>query len=427
MAGLDTRGAFDGFTQGFGMMQSYKDGQDRKEYMKQQQGMQQRGLEMREQEFSAQQDDRQKKSDQEQIAQFYNGWSSGIEAPITPELEQAFERNKLSDPRHLFKPETEAAVQYADGLSKGEGSLFSQDTVNHMNSFYEPRVNRGAGGKKRLSGIYPGQKEGSFVFELEVEDEQGNKRNAPMTMNRGMEGDDDEVAQYEIDQAIGPVMGAKSIYQALGDNREKMMTYLRSSGFLPQEEAGWEEVKGPGGSILQRNTKTGELKNVLGRAPQQGGGSSGGMISPTSQQKNYAFLTSALGMSEEEAYKASFGGTGAVAGRVSGEVTAGISLLNAQIKEIDSKINGVAGRMLSEEERAALTEQREGLAAQRQSLAQNAGLVPGAPNAQQGAQAPIQEASRPQQQQQQLQPGHIEDGFEFTGGDPADPNNWRQK
>ena len=188
MAGLDTRGAFDGFVQGFNMVEGYNQRREAGARADQQMAMQERGLKMREQEFAAQQDDRQQKQDQQQIAQFYTGWASGVEAPITPELEQAFERNKMADPRHLFRPETEAAVQYADRLSKGEGSLFSQETVKHMNDFYAPRVNRGNGGKKRLAGMYPGQKEGSFVFELEVEDEQVGKRLAPMTVNRGISG-----------------------------------------------------------------------------------------------------------------------------------------------------------------------------------------------------------------------------------------------
>lgn len=384
MAGLDTRGAFDGFVQGFGMMQNYRDGQDRKEYIKQQQDMQQRGLDMREQEFAAQQGDRQKQQDQQQISQFYNGWASGIEAPITPELEQAFERNPMHNPRHLFKPETEAAVQYADKLSKGEGSLFSNETVNAMNDFYAPRVNRGSGGKKRLAGMYPGQKEGSFVFELEVEDEQGNKRLAPMTMNRGVEGDDDEVAQYDIDQAIGPVMGAKSIYQALGDNREKMMGYLRSSGFLPKSDASWEQVAGPDGAIMQRNTATGEMKSLLGRKADPRATAAG---SPTSKQKDYYFLKENLGMDDEAAYQSAFGGTGAVNGRVPDGVKLGLSLLNAQIKEVDSKLTGKEGMMLEDDQREALQQQHAELTERRASLAQSNGLA-GVPKKQQTAKQP---------------------------------------
>ena len=371
MAGLDTRGAFDGFVKGFGMMQNYTDSKDRKAYMQEQQAMQQRGLEMREQEFAGQQEDRQSQKDQQQIAQFYNGWSNGIEAPITPELEKAFERNKLSDPRHLFKPETEAAIQYADKLSSGEGSLFSQDTVDAMNNFYAPRVSRGDGGKKRLSGIYPGQKDGSFVFELEIEDEQGQKRLAPMTVNRGVAGQDDEVAQYDIDQAIGPVMGAKSIYQALGDNREKMMGYLRSSGFLPQEEAGWEEVKGPGGSILQRNTKTGELKNVLGRAPQQGGGA-GGLYAPSSDVKTLEYLK-ASGMSDKEARDELVrlkrgGGDG-----ISASDRYRISHITNLIKEVDKQLEGFP----KDDVKQQLMAQRQELVRARDQAASELGLMGG--------------------------------------------------
>ena len=393
MAGLDTRGAFDGFVKGFGMMQNYTDSKDRKAYMQEQQAMQQRGLEMREQEFAGQQEDRQSQKDQQQIAQFYNGWSNGIEAPITPELEKAFERNKLSDPRHLFKPETEAAIQYADKLSSGEGSLFSQDTVDAMNNFYAPRVSRGDGGKKRLAGIYPGQKDGSFVFELEIEDEQGQKRLAPMTVNRGVAGQDDEVAQYDIDQAIGPVMGAKSIYKALGDNREKMMGYLRSSGFLPQEEAGWEEVKGPGGSILQRNTKTGELKNVLGRAPQQGGGAGGLSYAPSSDVKTLEYLK-ASGMSDKEARDELVrlkrgGGDG-----ISASDRYRISHITNLIKEVDKQLEGFPEADVKQQ----LMAQRQELVRARDQAASELGLMGGQqqPSQQQGAeqQSPVDDEIR---------------------------------
>ncbi len=393
MAGLDTRGAFDGFVQGFNMVEGYNQRKEAGARADQQVAMQERGLDMREQEFAAQQEAQQRQQDEQHIAQFYTGWASGIEAPISPDLEQAFERNKMADPRHLFNPKTEAAVQYADKLSSGEGRLFSQQTVDHMNDFYAPRVSRGGGGKKRLAGMYPGQKEGSFVFELEVEDEQGNKRLAPMTVNRGLEGEDDEVAQYEIDQAIGPVMGARSIYQALGENREKMLGYLRSSGYLPKEEERWEQVDGPDGSILQRNSATGEMKSVIGRPRVAGGGSAGGL---TSQQKNYHFLRDTMNLPDEQAYQAAFGGTGAVTGKVPDGVKTGLSLLNAQIKEVDAKLNGKNGLMLADEERIALEQERADLGQRRASLAQNAGLA-GVPKkkAEAGQEAPKPAPKKP--------------------------------
>lgn len=413
MAGLDTRGAFDGFVQGFNMMDAYNHRKASSARADQQVQMQQRGLDMREQEFAAQQDDRQKQQDQQQIAQFYTGWASGIDAPITPELEQAFERNKLADPRHLFRPETEAAVQYADKLAKGEGSLFSKQTVDAMNDFYAPRVNRGNGGKKRLAGMYPGQKDGSFVFELEVEDEQGNKRLAPMTVNRGLEGEDDEVAQYEIDQAIGPVMGAKSIYQALGQNREKMLGYLRSSGYLPKEADRWEQVEGPDGAILQRNSRTGEMKSVVGRKS----AGAGGAYAPSSDVKTLEYLK-ANGMSDQQArdelVRLKRGGS-------DGSISAGdryrVTFLTNQIKEIDSQLEAFP----DPEAEAALRQQREQLVQARQGLASDLGLA-GVPGQQQARQEP-----KPSQPQQGPKVGHVEDGYEFLGGDPANPENWSKK
>jgi len=415
MAGLDTRGAMDGFTQGFGLMQNYQDSKDRKAYLQQRQDMEQRGLQMREQEFAAGQEDRRSQQDQQQIAQFYTGWASGIEAPITPELEQVFERNKMADPRHLFNPKTEAAVQYADKLSSGEGTLFSKQTVDAMNDFYAPRVNRGNGGKKRLAGMYPGQKEGSFVFELEVEDEQGNKRLAPMTVNRGLEGEDDEVAQYEIDQAIAPVMGAKSIYQALGQNRDKMLGYLRSSGYLPQEAERWERVEGPDGAILQRNTATGEMKSVVGR---KSAGGAGGAYAPSSDVKTLEYLK-ANGMSDQQARDELVrlkrgGGDGISAGD-----RYRVTFLTSQIKEIDSQLDAFP----DPEAEAALRQQREQLVQARQALASQLGLagVPG--------QGQPEQAQQPAAQAQASAPkvGHVEDGYEFLGGDPANPENWRKK
>ncbi len=454
MAGLDTRGAFDGFTQGFGMMQNYKDGQDRKEYMKQQQGMQQRGLEMREQEFSAQQEQRQKQNDQQYITQFWGRASPLLEAGQNDpealkqlqgmfedeEAKSVFSRNKLANPLHILNPKTVAAASYADKLASGEGQLFSEQTAQAMGDYFDPVVNRMPGRKTRIANLYPGSTPETVTFDLGVtltdglEGVEQPEYNAGMTVNRGIAGEDDEIMEVPIEEMIKRVQGGRIIYQELGPERLAMaQASLRAMGYLPKEETRYEDVDGPGGSILQRSSSDNKLTSVVGRERQAGG--AGGLGNPTSQQKNYAFLTRALGMSEEEAYKASFGGTGAVTGRVPGEVTAGISFFNAQIKEIDSKINGVAGRMLPKEELAALTEQREGLAAQRQSLAQNARLVPGAPSAQQGMQIPEQQAAQPQQQPepqaqtqaQMPQPGHIEDGFEFLGGDPADPANWRQQ
>ncbi|MGP3789756.1 hypothetical protein [Pseudomonas sp. B392_1p] len=420
MSGLDTRGAFDGFVQGFGLVENFKQRKADNARADQQMAMQERGLQMREQEFAAQQQQRQSQQDQQQIAQFYQGWSSGIEAPITPELEQAFERNKLADPRHLFNPKTEAAVQYADRLAQGEGSLFSQQTVDAMNDFYGPRVSRGSGGKKRLAGMYPGQKDGTFVFELEVEDERGGKRLAPMTVNRGTADEDDEVAQYEIDQAIGPVMGAKSLYQALGQNRDKMLGYLQASGYLPKTES-WEQVEGPDGAVLQRNSRTGEMKSVIGR---KNDGAGSAAFAPSNDVKTLQWLMSPQGggltndEARDELVRLKRGGG-------EGSISAGdryrVTFLTNQIKEIDSQLEAFPGP----EAEAALRQQRGQLVQARQALASDLGLA-GVP-AQPEPQGQPARQGQPKSPQQAPQPGQVEDGFLFLGGDPADPENWSKQ
>lgn len=312
MAGLDTRGMMDGFAQGFGLMQNYQDGKDRKAYLQQQQDMQQRGLDMREQEFAAQQEDRREQKDL-QFAQ--NWWQQAAIAsetqnpdmfPVWDEQTQVrLGRSGMLNPAHLLRPETEAAVQYADKLANGEGSLFSKQTVEAMNDFYAPRVSLGNGGKKRLAGMYPGQKEGSFVFELEVEDEQGNKRLAPMTVNRGIAGEDDEIAQYSIEDAIKPVMGVKQLYGAFGKNMDFVRKMGQMQGWLPKAAETWEQVQGPGGSLLQRNAVTGEMKALVGRESRDSAAAAASQ--PSAARKQYNELIE-LGESPDNARKLAYGG-----------------------------------------------------------------------------------------------------------------------
>ncbi len=139
---------------------------------------------------------------------------------------------------------------------------------------------------------------------------------SPMTINRGIAGEDDEIMEVPIEEMIKRVQGARMIYQDLGPERlQRAQASLRAMGYLPKEEAKWEQVAGPDGSILQRNSATGEMKSVIGR-PRVSGSAGGAYGSPTSQQKNYLFLRDTLNLSDEEAYQAAFGGTSAVNQRV---------------------------------------------------------------------------------------------------------------
>jgi len=436
MAGLDTRGVFDGFAQGFGLVDNYLNNKAADERANRQQDMHERGLQMREQEFAAQQEDQRRQQDQQLIGQFYSGWSNGIEAPMTEELDRAFKRNPMADPRHLFNPKTEAAVQYADKLASGEGNLFSKETADHMHNFFQPRIDRMPGRSTRLAGLYPGQREGTLAFEVGVTPKGGldgvdsKEYFAPVTVNRGVAGQDDEVAQYGIDQMIAPVMGAKQIYQALNQHKDKMLGYLQGVGYLPKGEK-WEQVQGPDGSVLQRNSVTGELKSVLGREPRLGM-AGGGAYAPSSDVKTLQWLMAPEGgnldaqAARNELVRMKRGGA-------DGGISAGdryrIDFLGKQIKEIDSQL---ASMTASPEEETALQQQRAQLVAQRNNMAGQLGLT-GAPiqSAQEQRQsATTQQRKAPQANQQQpaaLQAGHIEDGYEFLGGDPANPESWRKK
>lgn len=391
MAGLDTRGAFDGFVQGFGMMQSYQDGKDRKEYMKQQQGMQQRNFDMREQEFAAQQEDRQKKNDQQYITQFYERTMPLMQDADNPEslkmLTAMFEdeeastvlgRNKLADMRHLFNPKTIAAAQYAGELGKGEGQLFSDKTASAMNDYFSPEVNRMPGRRTRINGVYPGQQEGTMAFDLGItpigdDGAEGEEYFGPMTSKRGVQGEDDDIMQVPIEQMIQKVKGSQAIYEALGPEKiAQIQKSLRNMGYLAPEEAKWEDIQGPGGSIQQRNTVTGEMKNVLGRAPvvtRSGGGADGSK--PTTKQNDYNFLIS-QGKSPAEAERLTFGDGNSE--RVSGKAAAAMSFVNTQIREIDGTLSS-GGYGIPADERAALEQQRAKLIEQRKSIAQNAGIL----------------------------------------------------
>jgi len=419
MAGMDTRGVMDGFAQGFGLVDSYLNNKAADERSSRQQAMYERGLQMREQEFSAQQADQQRQQDQQLIGQFYSGWSNGIEAPMTEELDQAFKRNPMADPRHLFNSKTEAAVQYADKLASGEGNLFSKETADHMHNFFQPRVDRMPGRSTRLAGLYPGQLEGTLAFEVGVTPKGGldgvdqKEYFAPVTVNRGVAGQDDEVAQYGIDQVIAPVMGAKQIYQALSQNRDKMLGYLQGVGYLPKGEQ-WQRVAGPDGAIFLRN-QHGDEKLLLGREPHLGLAGYGA-YAPSSDVKTLQWLMGPEGgnldaqAARNELVRMKRGGAD---GGISTGDRYRVSYLTDQIKEIDSQLQTATDAGIE----ADLKRQRQQLIGARNDLASQLGLT-GAPG-QASQQKPPPAAIPPA--------GHVEDGYEFLGGDPANPESWRKK
>ena len=155
MAGLDTRGLADGFLQGFQVMEGH---QQRKEHsrradehmemQRQNQAMREEEHQWRGQERQHQDRERIKAQDTQILGQFWNAIGQGIDVPITPEVEQAFERNPYLSPKFLLDPSKEESAAYAERLAKGEGDLYSPETLQHVNNFFEPDINKGGGKKK---------------------------------------------------------------------------------------------------------------------------------------------------------------------------------------------------------------------------------------------------------------------------------------
>lgn len=299
MSGLDTRGLASGFAQGFGLMNQYQRGQRADERADQQLAMQERGLQMREQEFDALQEARQLEQDKE----FASSWlqraaaASEMQNPdMFPawdeQAQEVFGRVPMMSPAHLFKNETIDATRYAEQLQQGGGQMFSDTTAKHMNNFFQPRIDRMPGRRSRVAKIYPGQQEGTLTFELGVtptgglNDVEQQEYMAPMTRNRGVAGEDDEIMQTPLDDVIRPVLGARKIYEAFGENLPYMQRIGVMQGWLPEPADSYETIQGPGGSILQRNTVTGETEQVLGRAPS----AAGGQGAPTATMKEAQWM-----------------------------------------------------------------------------------------------------------------------------------------
>jgi hypothetical protein len=261
MAELDTRGAFDGFQKGFGLVDNY--------YARQhQQGLQDKQVAGQQKLVDAKLDETRKANQKELVSQYYTGVANGIDMPISDDLKQAFKDNPMVDPAFLFSEKTQAAVDHAVKLKSGEDDMFSPQTREQMNNFFEPRVNRGEGvpegTTKSIDGVFPGQNPGTIAFNLKVTNPDGTSRNAPMTANRST-ADDDHVAQYPIEDIIKPVLGAKQILDSISpDKKASAIKFLQDSGWMAKSKSS-SLIDGPDGSKFAVDAN-GDYKLLLGRA-----------------------------------------------------------------------------------------------------------------------------------------------------------------
>lgn len=337
MSGIDTRGAWDGFREGFQLMDNYQARQAAQQNADEQIAMQQRGLDMREREMvesrdlanrrfgldekqlgqqeqqfkqryalderqldiSSKQFDRQMRADdrrfglqerelgmrqqernEERDMQIVRAAYGKIaEGQELGDVEtEVFKRYPWLAPSHVADPRMEAAVKRAGQVLDPNDPADANDpeSLEAINYMFGPNIQRGDGGKKRIVGVYPGQKPGTLAFEVGVTREDGSTYNAPMTKNRGT-ADDDEVLQVPIEEVMNRVAGYKSLSGVLQSSggRERAVAlgqrlglvnqlddkdapadvrtaqYLVATGAAPDFKAAWPMVRGARGKSRQ--------------------------------------------------------------------------------------------------------------------------------------------------------------------------------
>ncbi|MEC8937167.1 MAG: hypothetical protein VYB20_08150, partial [Pseudomonadota bacterium] len=116
---------------------------------------------------------------------------------------------------------------------------------------------------------YPSPDGEAMMAELEITREDGSTYRAPMTEGRGTE-EDAIVKRIPLEDLANHIQGLRQVRNGInmgGDefraNASRMLRVLRG-----EASERWEQVQGPGGSLLQRNAATGKMESVVGRAPQ---------------------------------------------------------------------------------------------------------------------------------------------------------------
>jgi len=414
MAGLDTRGLASGFAQGFGLMNQYQQQQFQNERAEKQDAMQAEQFDMQKQQFSAQQEDAQRQRDMEEIQFTLGKISSGMDV-AEDELETLRRYPKFWA---ALDPQTDTSINQAMAVIDPNTTVDANDpeSLEALNQMFGAEINRGEGGQKRVVAMYPAPDGQSVALELEVVGEDGNTYRAPMTEGRGT-AEDDLVKYIPVEALVEQVQGMRLLRNTMRTPEAQQRATQVLSLLRGDSNERWEQVQGPGGSILQRNTVTGETRQVLGRAPSAAGGRGS---TPSRIQEAQALVDRGVYGTFAEAYEA----VRARAGESSQMDTRYISFLGDELDRVDEQLDSYS---LSEEARVELSARREQLAQELDVASRQAFDRPGGQQA-----ANQQPAQQPDQQPENTQPGapqvgHVEDGYEFLGGDPANPDNWRAR
>ena len=273
---LDTRGLASGFGQGFGLMDNYYRGQKQDDRAE-------RGLQMREESFGMQKEQYQQSQKEKQATMVYGKMMQQV--PLGDEDMQFLKDN----PNYLqaLNPEMDKSIEIAQRVidPEDELGLNSEEGMYAMNTMFSHRINRGEGGKKRIAGGYPGQREGTLALDLEVEREDGTKYSAPRTRNAGVEGDD-EVLQTDIGDVVNQVQGYRAIRNVInqsGSSEYAAKMYSLLTGKERETQETWSEPFEYQGGRYQRSKTTGELREVQSPDDVRKGSGVSAELSPNQQ------------------------------------------------------------------------------------------------------------------------------------------------
>lgn len=401
MAGLDTRGLGDGFLAGFQVMDQHQRGQRADQRADQQMGMQQERMDMQREQFSAQQDDTERARDMENI-QFTLGKIGGGMEVGEDELETLRRYPKFWS---ALDPETDNSINQAMSVIDPNTSVDANDpeSLAALNQMFGAEINRGDGGSKRVSGMYPSPDGQSVVLELEMTSEDGSTYRAPMTDGRGT-ADDDMVKQVPAEALVEQVQGMRMLRNTMR-SPEAQQRATQVLGLLRGDSnEQWEQVEGPGGSVLQRNARTGETKQVLGRAPQASGSDYANR--PTATQKDIEYLVNnGLASDRQAAWEMLRQGSGDHSYSRSEDR---IDALRNRAEDLTALVNGEGATIPSDEEMAQAQEEIRSISQMiRESENQTYGIVmPGQSQPATPAQSePSKDAPEQPQRERGLRPG----------------------
>lgn len=353
MAEVNTRGLASGFAQGFGLADDYFRGQAQERRQEEQAAMQREQFDMEKEEV-------ERARDLEDV-QFALGKIARGMAPSENEIE-TLRRNPKYWP--ALDPDTDEALSKADRVMDPESpdDVNDPDALASINHLFGTEINKGEGGRKMITGIYPGPDGESVAMDLDVTDEEGNTYRAPMTDGRSNREDDDLVKQVPVGDLVQQTQGMKALRKAFQSPEAQKQASEVLSLLRGDTDDQWEMVEGPGGSVLQRNEATGEIKRVLDRE----GSGSNYWSRPTSTQKDIEYMVDkGLADNRQEAWDELNQSRGDDFRR--DELH--LRQLNQRIEEIDDIRNdSSAWRRLGEDRRQEIESERDALKDERDAL-----------------------------------------------------------